>query len=95
MLQSLTLARRGGVFITLQQPPPAEPLEALGVEGIFFVVRSTRAGLNRVRDSVEQGHLRVTVAATYPLSEGRQAFESGGLPIRAPGKTVLVVRDDG
>jgi NADPH:quinone reductase-like Zn-dependent oxidoreductase len=93
MLESMTFARRGGSFITLQQPPPAEPLEALGVDGIFFVVRSTRAGLDRVRDSVERGHLKVTVAATYPLSEGRQAFESGGLPVRAPGKTVLVVRE--
>jgi NADPH:quinone reductase-like Zn-dependent oxidoreductase len=93
MLPSAALARRGGVFITLQQPPPVEPLEALGVEGIFFVVRSTRAGLNRVRESVEQGHLRVTIAATYPLSAGRLAFESGSLPGRAPGKTVLIVRD--
>jgi NADPH:quinone reductase-like Zn-dependent oxidoreductase len=91
--QSLTYARRGGVFVTLQQPPPAEPLEALGVEGVFFVVRSSRTGLDRVRDSVEHGKLRVTVAATFPLAEGRAAFESGGSPVRSPGKTVLVVRD--
>jgi NADPH:quinone reductase-like Zn-dependent oxidoreductase len=90
---SLTYAGRGGVFVTLQQPPPAEPLEALGVEGVFFVVRSTRTGLDRVRDSVERGQLQVTVAATYPLDEGRAAFESGGLALRSPGKTVLVVRE--
>lgn len=94
MTQSLTLARRGGSLVTLQQPPPAEPLEALGIEGIFFVVRSTRAGLDRVKTSVEQRHLKVTVASTYPLREGRQAFESGALPVRSPGKTVLVVRED-
>jgi len=47
-----------------------------------------------LKTSVEQRHLKVTVAATYPLREGRQAFESGALPVRSPGKTVLVVRED-
>ena len=66
------------------------------MDGVFFVVRPTRAALDRLRDSVEQQNLTVTVAATYPLSEGRAAFESGALPGRSPGKTVLVVRaDDG
>ncbi len=93
MAESLTYTRRGGTFVTLQQPPPAAALEERGIDGIFFVVRSTRDGLNRVRDAVDEGHLKVTVAAIYPLSEGRRAFESGALPVRNPGKTVLVVRD--
>ena len=92
--QSLRLTRRGGTFIALQQPPPREVANALGVEGIFFVVHSTRSGLDRVRESVEKGWLRVTVAATYPLSEGRRAYESGALRLRSPGKTVLVVSSD-
>jgi NADPH:quinone reductase-like Zn-dependent oxidoreductase len=91
MERSLRLTRRGGVFVTLQQPPPQHLSEMLGVEGIFFVVRSTRTALEHVRDSVDQGQLRVTVAATYPLSEGRRAYESGALAGRSPGKTVLVV----
>lgn len=94
MPESMALVRQGGVFVALQQPPPAELLATLGIEGVFFVVGSTRAGLDHVRESVEQGQLRVTIAATYPLSEGRRAFESGALPGRTPGKTVLVVRDD-
>ena len=92
--QSLALTRRGGVFVTLQQPPPQELAARLGVDGVFFVVRPTRTALDRVRESVENGHVRVTVAATYPLGEGRKAYESGALPRRAPGKTVLVVRAD-
>ncbi len=91
MEESIALTRRGGTFITLQQPPPTEPLEALGVDGIFFVVRSSRSGLNLLRDAVDRGQLAVTVAATYPLAEGRTAYESGALPVRSPGKTVLVV----
>ncbi len=94
MEQSLRLARRGGAFVTLQQPPPQQLADALGVEGIFFVVRPTRTSLDRLRESVDQGRLSVTVAATYPLQDGRSAYESGALPGRAPGKTVLIVRAD-
>lgn len=91
MEESLRLTRRGGTFITLQQPPPQQLADALGVEGIFFVVRPTRTSLDRLRESVDDGQLTVTIAATYPLSEGRRAYESGTLPGRSPGKTVLVV----
>ncbi len=92
MEESIALTRRGGTFITLQQPPPTDALEARGVDGIFFVVRSSRAGLNLLRDAVDRGQLEVTVAATYPLTDGRTAYASGALPLRSPGKTVLVVR---
>ncbi len=94
MEQSLRLTRRGGVFVTLQQPPPQNLAEMLGVDGIFFVVRPTRPALDRVREWVDQRQIRVTVAATYPLGEGRKAYESGALPLRSPGKTVLTVGAD-
>lgn len=94
MTESMALTRPGGSFVTLQQPPPEDVADALGITGVFFVVRATRPGLDRVRDSVEGGRLRVTVAATYPLSRGREAFESGGAAVRSPGKTVLVVDAD-
>lgn len=92
--QAIGFTRSGGTYVTLQQPPPPEPLADLGVDGVFFVVRPTRASLDRVRDSADQGQLRVTVAATFPLVEGRTAYESGALPGRVPGKTVLVVSKD-
>ncbi|GAB3443294.1 NADP-dependent oxidoreductase [Phycicoccus ginsengisoli] len=92
--ESLRLTRRGGTFVTLQQPPPQDVADAQGVHAVFFVVQCSRADLKWVRDSVEKGPVRVTVAATYPLSRGRDAFESGGRARRFPGKTVLVVRSD-
>lgn len=88
---SMQLTRRGGVFITLQQPPPTRLAEELGIRAVFFVVSCTRAGLDLLRDLVQDGQLGVEVAATYPLSKGREAFQSGSLPGRLPGKTVLVV----
>jgi hypothetical protein len=35
--------------------------------------------------------LRAVISQTFPVAEGRQAFESGA-GARRPGKTVLVVR---
>ena len=38
-----------------------------------------------------RAHARAVISQTFPLAEGRQAFESGA-GARRPGKTVLVVR---
>jgi NADPH:quinone reductase-like Zn-dependent oxidoreductase len=42
---------------------------------------------------IDAGTLQVAVAATFPLAEGRAAYESGATRRQRPGKTVLVVRD--
>jgi len=40
---------------------------------------------------VDDGRLRTVVSQTFPLRDGRRAYESGSRP-RPPGKTVLIVR---
>jgi hypothetical protein len=40
---------------------------------------------------VDEGRLHTVVSQTFPLKDGRLAFESGSRP-RPPGKTVLTVR---
>ncbi len=85
-LQRSSLAlRRGGRLVTLSGPPPA------GVTATFFIVTPNRSQLAELAALVDSGRLRVQIAGTFPLTEGRQAFESGRLPNRRPGKTVLVV----
>jgi hypothetical protein len=58
---------------------------------------SVPAGVERVVGSrprsVTLRTLEVAVAATFPLAEGRAAYESGATRRQRPGKTVLVVRD--
>jgi NADPH:quinone reductase-like Zn-dependent oxidoreductase len=85
--------RRGGRLLTLQQPPSQELADRYGVTAEFFIVTATRAGLAEVADLIDAGTLQVAVAATFPLADGRAAYESGATPRRRPGKTVLVVRD--
>jgi NADPH:quinone reductase-like Zn-dependent oxidoreductase len=90
--RSFAVLRPGGRLITLQAPPSQEKARAVGVTATFFIVTPDRAELEELAGLVDAGRLRVLVADTYPLEDGRAAFESGSAPERHPGKTVLVVR---
>jgi NADPH:quinone reductase-like Zn-dependent oxidoreductase len=85
--------RRGGRLVTLQEPPSQEMADKYGVTALFFIVSVERARLARVAEMIDSGALKVGVAATFPLAQGRAAYESGAVRRRHPGKTVLVVRD--
>ena len=85
--------RPGGRLITLQEPPSQETADKYGVTALFFVVTANRDRLAQVADMIDTGKLKVSVTATFPLADGRAAYESGAARRHRPGKTVLVVRD--
>ena len=58
---------------------------------MFFVVEPDANELGRLAQMADAGRLRAVISQTFPLAEGRKAFESGR-GARPPGKTVLVVR---
>ena len=89
--QSYAAAGHGSRLITLSGPAEAGRLALAGGRGIFFVVAADRSELERIAALVDAGRLQVQVAATFPLADGRAAFESGHSLDRPPGKTVLVV----
>jgi len=84
------LVRPGGRLVTLAAPPPAEDADHHGVAVIFFIVRPDHDQLAHLARLVDEGRIRPVVARTFPLAEGRAAFESATGP-RLPGKTVLTV----
>lgn len=90
--ESFTVLKRGGRLITLQAPPSPERALYFDVQATFFVVSPDPGQLAQLAGLVDSGDLQVLIAATYPLAEGRAAFESATGPQRSPGKTVLVVR---
>lgn len=90
--RSYALLRPGGRLVTLQTPPDQNRAAELGITATFFIVTIDTAALTRVAAFADSGALRVTVAATFPLSEGRAAYASGAQSGRRPGKTVLTVR---
>jgi NADPH:quinone reductase-like Zn-dependent oxidoreductase len=83
---SSAVVRQGGRLVTLSAPPPE------GVTATFFIVTPDRPQLERLAALVDDGRLYVPISATFTLEQGRTAFESGRMPHRTPGKTVLVVR---
>jgi NADPH:quinone reductase-like Zn-dependent oxidoreductase len=88
---SYRLLRKGGRLVTLTAPPDPVVADEHGVQAMFFVVAPDPDQLAELADAVDEGRLRPVVSQTFPLADGRQAFESGAHP-RPPGKTVLVVR---
>jgi NADPH:quinone reductase-like Zn-dependent oxidoreductase len=88
---SYAVTRRGGRLVTLSAPPSAELAAARDLNAMYFVVTPDTAELARLAALVDEGRLRALVSQTFPLADGRQAFESATRP-HPPGKTVLVVR---
>jgi NADPH:quinone reductase-like Zn-dependent oxidoreductase len=88
---SYGLTSRGGRLVTLSAPPDADKAAALGLRAVFFIVTPDAAELAHLAELVDDGRLRPVVSQTFPLRDGRQAFESATVP-HPPGKTVLIVR---
>src|SRR3954452_1980226 len=84
--------RRGGRLLTLQELPSQELADKYGVRAGFFIVTAERESLEWLAELIDTGKLQVGVAATFPLAEGRAAYESRATRRQRPGKTVLVVR---
>jgi NADPH:quinone reductase-like Zn-dependent oxidoreductase len=91
--RAFTVLRPGGRLVTLSAPPPAGKADEFGVSAIFFIVVSDRGQLTKLAELVDTSGLQVAIADTFPLAEGRAAFESGWAAHRRAGKTVLVVRN--
>jgi NADPH:quinone reductase-like Zn-dependent oxidoreductase len=80
-----------GRLIVLQEPPSQELADRYGVTATFFVVRTRRDRLKELAALLAVGGVEAAIARTFPLSAGREAYESGSAPKAAPGKTVILV----
>jgi len=87
--RACAVVRLGATVVSVVEDPP---VEVSGI-GRFFVVEPSRPQLLELGKRVVAGELRPVVGATWPLKEGRAAFEAkrrGG----QPGKAVLLVADE-
>ncbi len=91
--RSFEIVCPGGRLVTLSAPPPPGKADAFEINATFFVVEPDQAPSDQLAQYVDEATLHVAIAGTYPLADGRAAFESGRQPGRRPGKTVLTVRD--
>jgi NADPH:quinone reductase-like Zn-dependent oxidoreductase len=93
LARAVTVLRRGGRAVTLSAPPPAAIADESGFSTTFFIVTPDRSQLTELAELVDAGALRAAIAAAFPLTAGRDAFESGRVRNGAAGKTVLIVRN--
>lgn len=88
---SYSLLREGGRLVTLGAPADPKRAARHKLRAIFFVVTPDAHQMALLAAMAEEGKIRAVVGQTFPLAEGRKAFESRR-GARPPGKTVLTVR---
>ncbi len=91
--RSWKVLKKGGVLVSIVQPPSQQSATAAGVQGIFVRGDATRnEELTQIAKLVANGQLKVNLETVLPLSEARKAQElsqSG----HAHGKIVLMVTE--
>ncbi len=66
---SPALLKPGGRIVSIAEAPPA------GVDAVYFVVEPSRERLIELGRLIDDGELRASVDAVYPLGQARAAFE--------------------
>jgi NADPH:quinone reductase-like Zn-dependent oxidoreductase len=90
--RSWKVLKRGGVLVSIVQPPSEPSAKAHNVRGIFMREDATRnEELTQISKLVANGQLKVNVETILPLSDARKAQELSQTG-HARGKIVLTVR---
>jgi NADPH:quinone reductase-like Zn-dependent oxidoreductase len=90
--RSWSVLKKGGVLLSLVQPPSVEKAEALGVRAAFVAGHPSGAQLAEIAKLIDSCELKLTIDRILPLSEVRRAHElskSG----HTRGKIVLRVKE--
>jgi len=92
--RSWKVLKRGGILVSIVQPPPKDKPAAHGVRGVFMISQARGDELAKIAELVVSGKVKVVVEKVLPLREARQGQElsqSG----HAHGKIVLVTDAEG
>jgi NADPH:quinone reductase-like Zn-dependent oxidoreductase len=90
--RSWRVLKKGGVLISLVQPPSEEQANQFGVRGIMCSVQPDGAQLSKIAKLIDSAKLRPTIDRILPLTEARRAHELGENG-HARGKIVLRVKE--
>jgi NADPH:quinone reductase-like Zn-dependent oxidoreductase len=90
--RSWPVLKKGGVLISLVQPPSQENANQFGVRGMMCSVQPDGAQLSKIAKLIDSGKLRPTIDRILPLSEARRAHELSQNG-HVHGKIVLRVKD--
>ncbi len=90
MERSWQVLRKGGILVSILEPPKPEKAAAHGVRCHHTFVQANVEQLNELAKLVDSGKLKVIIEKVYPLSEARAAQESNAAG-HTRGKLVLRV----
>ena len=89
---SWRVLKKGGVLVSLVEPPSKEKAEQFGVRGMMCRVQPNGAQLHKIAQLIDSAKLRPMIDRILPLTEARRAHElgqNGGVR----GKIVLRVKN--
>ncbi len=90
MERSWQVLKKGGILVSILEPPKPEKAAAHGVRCHHTFVQPSVEELNELAKLVDSGKLKVIIEKVYPLSEARAAQESNAQG-HTRGKIVLRV----
>jgi NADPH:quinone reductase-like Zn-dependent oxidoreductase len=73
--RSWSVLKKGGVLVSLVQPPSEEKAKALGVRGTFVAGHPSGTQLAEIAKIIDSGKLAPVIDRILPLSEVRRAHE--------------------
>jgi NADPH:quinone reductase-like Zn-dependent oxidoreductase len=73
--RSWQVLNKGGILVSLVQPPPAELAAKYGVRAEMLGMQPSSGQLAEIAKLVDSGHLKIVVERVLALSEARQAHE--------------------
>src|SRR6476646_10588050 len=91
--RSWSVLKKGGVLLSLVQPPSVEKAKTLGVRAAFVAGHPSGAQLAEIAKLIDSGELKLTIDRILPLSEVRRAHELSKTG-HTRGKIVLRVKEE-
>ena len=91
--RSWKVVKKGGVLVSVAEPPSPEQAKAHDVRPVWFIVEPNRDQLIQIGVLIDTGQIRPIIDTVLPLSQARQAYEQGARG-HTRGKIVLRVVDE-
>jgi NADPH:quinone reductase-like Zn-dependent oxidoreductase len=90
--RSWGVIKKGGVLVSVAEPPSQDQAGLSQVQGVYFVVHPDQAQLTRIGELIKLGRIKPVMDSSFPLDQVRQAYEHArsGHP---RGKVVLKIAD--
>lgn len=88
--RSWNVLKKGGILVSVANPPSPEQAKAHGVRSVWFIVEPSGEQLMRIGALIDTGRIRPIIETVIPLSQASQAYEQG-LKGHMRGKIVLRV----